>query len=107
MAVPMIVELCFELGDAMIVGWQNRQLLEVAQEQANPQAPDAHKCGDVRPVNLEGVMVECRVNQPEDIQYFDANNPHCNPCYNTKVAFGVARQQQEERQEEVSKDQGD
>ena len=90
MAMAMIIELCFELGDAMIVGWQNGQLLEVAQEQANPQATDAYKGGDVRPVHLDGVVMEGRINQPKDIHDFDADNPHGDTRHHAKVAFGVA-----------------
>jgi hypothetical protein len=90
MAMSMISELRFELGDTMIVGWQNRQLLEVAQEQANPQAPHTHKGGDVCPVHLDGVLMEGGVDQPEDIQDFDCDKPHRNPRNDAKISFGVA-----------------
>ena len=105
MSVAMASELCFELGDAMVVWWQDWQLLEIANHRCQPESTDTDECSYVCPVNLECTLVECRINQPEHIDDFDENNPHRYAGDHIEVTLGVARQQEEERQEEVAEDQ--
>ena len=88
--MTVIVELCLELRNTMIIGWEQRQLFQVAQEEVDPQSSHAHKGGQVCPVNVNAFVMECRVNQPEDVDDFDGDNPHGDARYHVKIALGVA-----------------
>ena len=104
MSVTMASKLRFEFGNAMVVWWQDRQLLEIANDHCQPETADTDEGGDVCPVNLECTLVESRINQPEHIDDFDKDNPHRNAGNHIEVTLCVARQQEEERQEEVAED---
>ena len=88
--VTMASKLCFQLRDAVIMRWKDGQLLQEANDRRYPQSANTDEGGDVRPVNLHRVFVEYGINQPEHIDHFDEDNPHCNPCDDIEVALGVA-----------------
>ena len=77
--MPMTVltfKLCFELRDAVVVLGQDRQLEQVPGEHVDPGAADAHKRGQVCPVDAKAVVIEGWVNQPKHIDQFDGNQVH-------------------------------
>ena len=77
--MPMTVltlELCFELGDTVVVLGQKRQLEQVAGEHVDPCTADADKCGQMSPVDAKAVVIEGWIDQPEHVDQLDGNQVH-------------------------------
>ena len=90
MTVPMTGKLCFELGDAVIVWWQDGKLLEEANNHCNPKTADTDKGSQMRPMNLHCIFVEYWIDKPEHIDNFDKHYPHSDTGNNVEVALCVA-----------------